>query len=377
MFQLRNHSTTNVKSISQPNEDNPMTHPQVVSHTPSNQPQEVTPMLNIDALQLNLSSNIDGAKCLSSIALWNGQFRRAEQMVERGLRFHTIKPLGMVIIGEAGAGKTHFAKKKRDELNAFSVKKDDYYTMPVVMVSAPKQSTITSIVHRLLFEIGDIKPNTGTMEDKEHRLKMLLKILEVKLIIVDEIHDFLPKTQNGKGSTALSWLKGLMDDTLIPILFMGTERANLLNVIDKELASRIRYSVTISRLSYGPIDEQRFDFAEMSTAFAKNLPKQLKDFNFVTFINDVAVYSKANLLDRLYVATNGLPRGLRDIFLEINIEMEDNPNFSPNLGALSLIYDRLLSMNDYIDFNPFDVGKLDEVRNYIGYTTKGLTDEAA
>lgn len=106
MVQLRNHSTTNVKSTSQPNEDNPMTQP-------SNQPQEVTPMLNIDALQLNLSSNIDGAKCLSSIALWNGQFRGAEQMVERGLRFHTIKPLGMVIIGEAGADKNPLCKKEK------------------------------------------------------------------------------------------------------------------------------------------------------------------------------------------------------------------------------------------------------------------------
>lgn len=347
------------------------------NNTPNNQTKEVTAM---QTTQVNSSirvPNTHGARQLSSIALWNQQFQLADEMVDRAMRFNGIKPIATVIEGETGAGKTHFAIKKMQKLNAAAVDKGDHTTKPAIMISAPKQSSVPPLVHRLLFELGDIKPNFGTMEDKEQRLKNWLSKLEVKLIIIDEIHDFLPLTNRGKGSKALSWLKGLMDDTCIPILFMGTERASLLSVIDRELASRIRYSVTISQLPYGPMDIDKFDFGEMATAFAENLPRSLKTFNFVSFVEDNVIFSNPNMLDRLYVATKGLPRGLRDMFLEINIEMEDNPKFSPNLESLTSIYARLSSMNDLIDFNPFDDNRLDDVRDYIGYAKKGDANEAA
>jgi hypothetical protein len=350
---------------------------QNLDNTSINQPHEATIMSSKSTPLYPKICNASGARQISSIALWNEQFQAAEAMIDRGMRFHGVKPLGMLIIGETGAGKTHFAEKKMEELNKTAVDKGDYTTMPVVKVDAPKQSTISNIIQRLLFELGDIKPNAGTLIDKEHRLKALLKELGVQLVIVDEIHDFLPKTPNGKSSTALSWLKGIMDDTLIPMLFMGTERASLIKVLDKELASRIRYSITLTQVPYGTADEDKFDFADMATAFAENLPKPLKAFNFVTFIDDAPVYSNINLLDRLYVATKGVPRGLCDFILEVNVEMEDNPNFSPNLEALSVVYARLSAMNEYIEYNPFTPEKLDDVRKYIGYQPKGDVNEAA
>ena len=319
-----------------------------------------------------------GATQLASLAIWNEQLLGAERMIKRGLRYRGIKPTGMIIKGDAGTGKTHFAKKLKDELMARSVAIGDYDTMPVLMISAPQQSQVSNMVQKLLHELGDIKPNQGKHNDKINRLLRMLKELKVELIIVDEIHDYLPKKGNSKDSRALSFLKWLMDEALIPILFMGTEQANLLTSMNEELGSRLRYLYTFSKLPYGPNAIDKKDFAEMASAFAENLPKQLESLKFVTFTQDGATFNNIKLLDRLYAATNGLPRGLRDIFLEINIEMEDEPTFSPSLDALAFIFDGLESMNNYIDFNPFTV-KSQTIKDYIDgiSSTQGVANEVA
>jgi DNA replication protein DnaC len=326
----------------------------------------------------NTNTQSTGATQLASLAIWNDQLLGAERIVKRGLRYRGIKSTGMVIKGDAGTGKTHFAKKLKEELTARSVTIDDHDTMPVLMISAPQQSQVSNMVQKLLHELGDIKPSQGKHNDKINRLLRMLKELKVELIIVDEIHDYLPKKGLSKDSPALSFLKWLMDEALIPILFMGTEQANLLTSMNEELGSRLRYLYTFSKLPYGTDDLSKKDFAEVASAFAENLPRPLKSLNFVTFTQDGATFNNTNLLDRLYIATNGLPRGLRDIFLEINLEMEDEPTFSPSLDALATIFEGLESMNNYIDFNPFTV-KRQAVDAYIkgNSSAQGVANEAA
>jgi DNA replication protein DnaC len=347
--------------------------------TAINQSQEGSKMSNNYTDTQPDNANIDGAKKIASLAIWNGQLLGAERMVKRALRYRGIKPTGTLLCGGPGTGKTHFATKLREELTARTVTRGDHRTMPVVMISAPQQSSVHNMVEKLLHELGDIDPSKGKYNDKLNRLFSLLIELEVELIIVDEIHDYLPKRGVKKHSTALSFLKGLMDETLIPILFMGTEQARLLNTMNEELGSRLRYLYTFTKISYGSDESSKTDFAEMASAFGENLPRKVNALNFVTFNEGGPTFSNTNLLDRLYVATDGLPRGLRDIFLEINLEMEDNPKFSPSLNVLASIYEGLEMMNNYIDFNPFDENSLDNVRKYISQPTvaKGAKYAAA
>ncbi|WP_157980952.1 TniB family NTP-binding protein [Aliidiomarina shirensis] len=333
--------------------------------------------MRIKNTQSITSGLMSGAQKISSLALWNHQFCELDNMVDRLLRFHGTKPSAMSLIAREGAGKTHFALKKQEQFSKYVIDYGDYTTMPVLITRAPKQSTVRTFVERILYELGDIKPSHGSADEKEKRLLALLRKREVKLIVIDEIHDFLPKTSRGRPSTALAWLKGFMDETLIPILFMGTERAGLLHVIDKELASRIRYSATLASLPYGNSDYSKFDFAEMASAFAEHLACPLKQLMFVQFDDEKPIFSNMNLLDRFFVATDGVPRGLRDIFLEINLEMEDDADFTPNLESLSKIYKRMTSMNDFIDFDPFGQGNLTKVQNYINKNCGGENNAAA
>ncbi|GAC08535.1 TniB family NTP-binding protein [Paraglaciecola chathamensis] len=359
------------KTVNQPQEVINMS--LAISNTQNN-PQHKESTMSV----ANTTAELNGAEQLASLAIWNEQLVGAERMIKRGLRYHGIKSTGMIIKGDAGTGKTHFAKKLKEELTARSVTIADHDTMPVLMISAPQQSKVPDMIQKLLYELGDIKPNQGKHNDKLNRLFRLLNELKVELIIVDEIHDYLPKKGNSKNSAALSFLKLLMDEALIPILFMGTEKASMLSTMSDELGSRLRYSYTFSKLPYGVDDFSKKDFAEMATAFAEYLPQQNRSLNFVMFNECGVKFNNTKLLDRLYVATNGLPRGLRDLFLEINIEMEDDSDFSPSLDSLARIYAGLESMNNYIDFNPFTV-KSKTINAYIGNAsaTQGDINEAA
>lgn len=323
------------------------------------------------------SGHISGAQKISSLALWNYQFRALDEKIDRLMRFRGTKAAAMCLVGDAGAGKTHYANKKQEQLSRYIVDYGSYITMPVLIVRAPKTSTPKTLIERMLHELGDIKPSYGTPDQKEKRLLSMLEQLEVRLIVIDEIHDFLPKTQKGSPSTGLAWLKGFMDETLIPILFMGTKRAELLHTIDNELASRICYSAQLTSLPYGVDDYHKFEFAEIASAYAEHLSRPVKQLEFVKFENEQPIFKNTNLLDRLFVATNGIPRGLRDIFLEIDVEMEDDITFKPNLKSLSKIYSRLTSLECFIDFNPFVDANLPKVQAYIEKNFGGSYDEAA
>lgn len=323
------------------------------------------------------SGNTSSAQQISSLALWNHQFRTLDERVNRLMRFHKTKPAAMCLLGSAGAGKTHYANKKSEQLSRYAVDYGSHTTMPVLIVRAPKTSTSKTLIERMLHELGDIKPNYGTTDQKEKRLILMLDKLEVRLIVIDEIHDFLPKTKTGSSSQGLSWLKGFMDETLIPILFMGTQRAELVHKIDKELASRICYPAQLTSLPYGVDNYQKFEFAEMASAYAEHLSRPVKQLEFVKFDNEQPVFKNMNLLDRLFVATSGIPRGLRDVFLEIDLEMEDDANFTPNLKSLSEIYSGLASLENFIDFNPFVDANLPKVQAYIEKNFGGSHNEAA
>ncbi len=325
-------------------------------------------------LPVSTTSNLVGAKNISSLALWNQQYREVDELVNRLMRFNGIKPMGGSLIGETGTGKSHYADKKREKLSCSSIDYGDYKTVPVLIVTAPKHSKPKPIILDMLHELGDL-PSRGTVRELMTRLIWLLKKLEVKLIVIDEVHDFLPKSGRGGPSEVLSWIKGFMDETRIPFLFMGTERARLLHEIDKELASRIPYSASLSSISYGNEEFRKFDFAEMATAYGEHLPRKTNKLQFVRFENEEPVFSNLPLLDSLFVATKGVPRALRDFFLEINVEMEDDETFNPNLSSLSEIYFRLQSLNKNIDFNPFT--NRNAVQRFIENYRGGITNDAA
>ncbi|MEC9428559.1 MAG: hypothetical protein VX781_04145 [Pseudomonadota bacterium] len=67
-------------------------------------------------LPVPIKSSIEGARSISSLALWNQQYREVDKLVNRLMRFNGVKPMGASLIGEAGAGKSHYVKKKKKTL---------------------------------------------------------------------------------------------------------------------------------------------------------------------------------------------------------------------------------------------------------------------
>ncbi|MDP5130610.1 MAG: TniB family NTP-binding protein [Paraglaciecola sp.] len=295
-------------------------------------------------------------KVMAEIILMNDQFKQASNKFMEMMALSGQKvPLAMLVVGDAGTGKSTFATKIHEQCNQRSQSRGSYMTVPCIMVQSPKQSTESKLIEQLLIALGDISPKHNKGDSAKERLYSLIARLGVELIIIDEIHDFLPKTRKGSITTGMLFIKELMSKTNIPILMLGTPHAKVIYELSAEFATRIRFNFEMTRIPFGMNDDDKFDFAELASAYAECFPRELKSFRFVSFEDDTPVYSNLNLLDKIYVATAGLPRGLRDFFLRIHLKMTLDANYSPNLANLEEIYDNVAALNNNIDFNPFKV----------------------
>ncbi|MCB5228382.1 TniB family NTP-binding protein, partial [Alishewanella sp. 16-MA] len=104
---------------------------------------------------------------ISILTLWNPQCKKAHDLVKRLMKSHQIKPAGMLIHGDPGTGKTHFAQKLQAIVaeNITQDVLDDHKKQPVIIVKAPKQSTIPQMVNILLVALGDPNPSLGSLTE--------------------------------------------------------------------------------------------------------------------------------------------------------------------------------------------------------------------
>ena len=149
----------------------------------------------------------------------------------------------VLIVGNTNNGKTalinKFYKKNAPYLREGDCNK---VVVPVLLVQAPPEPDERSFYNKILDILNAPIINSEKPDNKRRRIISLLKQLEVRLLIIDEIHHVLAGTPT-KQRVFLNVLKYLSNELKISIVCAGIQEA--FNVIqsDTQLANRFETMV--------------------------------------------------------------------------------------------------------------------------------------
>jgi hypothetical protein len=169
------------------------------------------------------------------------QYPRAERILERLIDLVDYPPRDrmpcLVVYGATGMGKTRIIQKfLRDNRSHFD-KKLGKTRLPVVSIQMPPAPTERDLYEEILTGMGGVIAYSTGVTTLRHRIRGLARQLEVRMLIIDEIHSLLAGTFREQ-RIILNAIRFLANDLRIPLVCVGTQEANRALMTDQQLADR-------------------------------------------------------------------------------------------------------------------------------------------
>lgn len=171
---------------------------------------------------------------------WLG-YRDAKRILERMkelLEYPRITRMpNMLLVAPSFNGKTSILKRFMSMHEPDIDPAGEVTICPVVMVEAPPKPDISDFYTRILDALmTPYKPN-APVQEKYSQIKCLFRQMEVRMLIVDEIHHLIAGSLN-RQKEFRNALKSLGNETMITIVVAGIEDAyNAFNT-DPQMSSR-------------------------------------------------------------------------------------------------------------------------------------------
>jgi Bacterial TniB protein len=143
----------------------------------------------------------------------------------------------LVIYGGTGMGKTRVVQKFLRENRAHFDKKLGRTRLPVVSIQMPPAPVQRDFYEEILVAMGAVFAYGAGITTLRHRIRALARQLEVRMLIIDEIHSLLAGTFRDQ-RIILNAVRFLANDLRIPLVCLGTEEANQALMTDQQLADR-------------------------------------------------------------------------------------------------------------------------------------------
>jgi Bacterial TniB protein len=169
------------------------------------------------------------------------QYPRAKRILERLADLVDYPPRHrmpcLAIYGSTGMGKTRIIQKFLRDNRARFDKKIGRTRVPVVSIQMPPTPDLRDLYEEILTGMGGIFSTGTSVTTLRHRIRALAEQLEVRMLIIDEIHALLngtPRLQR----IGLTAIRLLANDLRIPLVCVGIEEANRALMTDDQLADR-------------------------------------------------------------------------------------------------------------------------------------------
>lgn len=248
------------------------------------------------------------------------------------------RPLNLRIVGVSGVGKS----------SAFKVyaarhprRKDSTGTVvPVLLLSIPAQPTAKVLYTDILRALGANDPGCGTADHQRARLLMLCKACRVELILIDELQHFIDRGTARSHAAVADALKSLLDELDIPCVLGGAPRGRKLFELNNQLRNRFTRVVTLR-----PFDGTTAEGLGLLIGYLGALIDSF-DERLKAFLLDPQV------TQRLFYATDGLPRLIADFLLEFRKQVAQNAH-EPDLDTASDVFIKVIWAGALNDRNPF------------------------
>jgi hypothetical protein len=167
-------------------------------------------------------------------------FREVIEAVELG--DPRLSEGGIFILGESRSGKTTLLEDIADGYPRYEA--TDRTIIPCVRIAVPSVPSIKAICRKLLKAMGDPLADKGrrTNFDLTEALKTLLKGCGTRLLLLDELNNFVHKRGQDSTLDLSNWLKEITDEAEVLIVVAGLPISE--SVISGNEQLRRRFSTT-------------------------------------------------------------------------------------------------------------------------------------
>jgi hypothetical protein len=143
----------------------------------------------------------------------------------------------LLLHGTTGMGKTRILQKfLRSNPDVFN-ETTGYTRLAVAAIQMPPHPNELHLYEEILVSLGAVlpySPSTGTLR---HRVRALCRQMNVRMLIIDEIHCLLAGTYREQ-RIILNCIRFLANDLRIPLVCAGTDEAKTALLTDGQLADR-------------------------------------------------------------------------------------------------------------------------------------------
>ena len=173
---------------------------------------------------------------------WIG-YDRASAMLDQLQRLLTmptqVRTINLLIVGESNNGKTTLVRRFVDVCGASSITGEPKAIKPVIVAQAPPEADEKGLYLSILQRFATPYRETDPVSKLRYLVIHLLRRHEVRMLIIDDIHDLLQSKGSGAKQRQLQTvIKFLGAELAIPIVGVGTRAALRVLQTDPQLASR-------------------------------------------------------------------------------------------------------------------------------------------
>ena len=143
----------------------------------------------------------------------------------------------LLIVGETNNGKTMVASRFQRLHPASDNAGGDHVVVPVLLIQAPPAPDESRFYGAILEALGAPYKPRGSVEEKQMQVLHLLRLVQVRLLVIDEIHHILAG-HTAKQRHFLNVLKYLGNELKIPLAGIGTIDAVRAIQTDPQMVSR-------------------------------------------------------------------------------------------------------------------------------------------
>ena len=168
----------------------------------------------------------------------------------------------LLIVGPTNNGKSMIIEKFRRTHPPMA--EEHRESIPVLSVQMPSEPSVTRFYAALLAAIGAPFRPRQRLAELEHMALKLLRAVEVRVLVIDELHNVLAGNGNNRREF-LNLLRFLGNELRIPLVGVGTYEAYLSIRSDDQLENRFEPMIL-------PLWEEGEDLYSLLASFASALP---------------------------------------------------------------------------------------------------------
>lgn len=256
------------------------------------------------------------------------QFALALQQLDRLFQLGTelATPTGLRLVGPPGVGKTALLRYFRDSLPSSSL-----YDKPTgaLAIRLPNRPYSGHLIRALLWQLR--YPLTGGSQKQLYERRRVvydaIKAKGTRIVILDEAQHLVSRNSEGNPKTvegdATEFLRELIDETRVSLVLAGSSDLDGIGPAMDHLSSRVNSRLEIKEFGLDPT----------WAGFLVGYCRQVTTF-------DLRLITEPDTIAKLFLATKGNARQLRQLIVEAVLIAADAGKRSLDYETLSRAYGR-------------------------------------